>query len=151
MPKIDKIAINWQNCKGSKLSKCRKSAKIPKSPKMPNITKRVKYHQKCRKLPKMLKPKNHRECHIPKKMPNITTNAKRKWLNAPGGHIWLFWTKWPGLQMKLFRPMRSRMLPNQIIWAVTLDLFHCAMVCVYVCGFRHRWFNTHESQCTMSI
>ena len=23
-----------------------------------------------------------------------------KWLNAPGGHIWLFWTKWPGLQMK---------------------------------------------------
>ena len=58
------------------MSKCQKSAKIPKSPKMPNITKRVKYHQKCRKLPKMLKPKNHRECHIPKKMPNITTNAK---------------------------------------------------------------------------
>ena len=25
---------------------------------------------------------------------------QRKWLNAPGGHIWLFWTKCPGLQMK---------------------------------------------------
>ena len=60
--------------------------------------------------------------------PNVG-NYFWKWLLSPGGHIWLFWTKWPGLQMKLFRPMRSRILPNQIIWAVTLDLFHCAMVC----------------------
>ena len=30
-----------------------------------------------------------------------------KCLNAPGGHFWLFWTKWPGLQMNSCRPMKS--------------------------------------------
>ena len=29
-----------------------------------------------------------------------------KCLNAPGGHFWLFWTKWPGLQMNSCRPMK---------------------------------------------
>ena len=32
---------------------------------------------------------------------------QRKCLNAPGGHFWLFWTKWPGLQMNSCRPMKS--------------------------------------------